>query len=274
MIFGWWRGSILRESALRLVAAVLSNPLLLALLVGCAGLLLLRGRRRRTGIWFLGTGAALAYLASTSLVGNALIAPLETQYPALDADQAAGVRDIVVLGSGYAPHDHIPVTGALDADGLVRIVEGVRLARGRPATRLLVSGGALPGFIPSALGYARLAADLGIDPAAIVVMDRAVDTEQEAREVAALLGQTPFILVTSAYHMPRAMRLMHRVGTHPIAAPTGQLLRNGAERFGFIPASRGLRKTEAALHEYLGLAAIVLGADHWPLSERSAEISR
>ena len=114
------------------------------------------------------------------------------------------------------------------------------------------------------LGYARLAADLGIDPAAIVVMDRAVDTEQEAREVAALLGQTPFVLVTSAYHMPRAMRLMRRAGTHPIPAPTGQILRaqHAAERFGLIPGSRGLRKTETALHEYLGLAAIGLRVDH------------
>jgi uncharacterized SAM-binding protein YcdF (DUF218 family) len=250
--------------ALRLVAAVLNSPLLLALILGWVGLLLLRGRRRRMGVWFLATGAALAYLASTSLVGNALIAPLESQYPVLEADQAVVVHDIVVLGSGYEPHDHIPVTGALDADGLARIVEGVRLSRERADMRLLVSGGALPGFIPSALGYARLATDLGVDPAAIVVMDRAVDTEQEAREVAALLGQTPFVLVTSAYHMPRAMRLMRRAGARPIPAPTGQILRaqHAAERFGLFPGSRGLRKTEIALHEYLGLAAILLGVDH------------
>jgi uncharacterized SAM-binding protein YcdF (DUF218 family) len=248
---------------LRVLAGVLSNPLLLALIFGCVGLSLLRGGRRRTGTWLLGSGAALAYLASTSLIGNALIAPLETQYPVFEAAHAVGVRDIVVLGSGYEPHDHIPVTGALDADGLARIVEGVRLARGRPDTQLLVSGGALPGFTPIALGYARLATDLGIDPAAIVVMDRPIDTEQEAREVAARLGQTPFVLVTSAYHMPRAMRLMRRAGTNPIPAPTGQLLKgqHGAERFGLIPGARGLRKTETALHEYLGLAAIGLRID-------------
>jgi len=64
--------------------------------------------------------------------------------------------------------------------------------------------------------------------------------------------------------MPRAMRLMRRAGTHPIPAPTGQILRaqHAAERFGLIPGSRGLRKTETALHEYLGLAAIGLRVDH------------
>jgi uncharacterized SAM-binding protein YcdF (DUF218 family) len=247
-------------SLLRLLAGVLNNPLLLALILGCAGVWLMRGGRRRMGLWVIGSGTMLGYLAATPLVGNALIAPLENQYPAFDAAQALGVRNIVVLGSGYEPRDHVPVTGALDADGLARIVEGVRLARTRPEARLLVSGGALPGYMPSALGYARLAAELGVDLTAIVVMDRALTTDQEALEVAALLGQTPFILVTSAQHMPRAMRLMHRAGAQPIPAPTGQILRvqHIGERFGLLPGSAGLHKTESALHEYLGLAAIGL----------------
>ncbi len=246
-----------------MIAGALGKPLLLASILWAVGMLLLRGTRRRTGAWFISAGAVLAYLASTSLVGNALLAPLERQYPAFEPTQSIGVRDIVVLGSSYEPHDRNPVTGALDADGLARIVEGVRLARSRPDSRLLVSGGAPRGLTPSALGYAQLATELGIQRSALVVMDRALDTEQEAREVAALLGHSPFVLVTSAYHMPRAMLLMRHAGANPVAAPTGQILRapQGSERFGFIPGARGLRKTEAALHEYLGLAAIELRID-------------
>jgi uncharacterized SAM-binding protein YcdF (DUF218 family) len=139
----------------------------------------------------------------------------------------------------------------------------VRLARSRPDTRLLVSGGAPPGFTPSASGYAQMATELGIDRSAMIVMDRALDTVQEAREVFALLGHSPFILVTSAYHLPRAMRLMRRAGANPVPAPTGQFLRaqHRAERIGLVPGSRGLRETEAALHEYLGLAALNLGIE-------------
>jgi uncharacterized SAM-binding protein YcdF (DUF218 family) len=245
---------------LNLVAAVLSRPLCLALILAGVGLMLLRHSRRRAGAWLIAAGGSIAFLASTSMVGDALLIPLARQYPVFQPSQAPGVRDIVVLGSSYAPNDRIPITGALDSDGLARIVEGVRLARSRPDSRLLVSGGAPPGFVPSALGYAHLAADLGIERSAVVIMDRALDTSQEAREVAALLGHTPFILVTSAYHMPRAMRLMRRAGANPVPAPTGQIL-YAPERFGFIPGSRGLRKTEAALHEYLGLAAASLGMD-------------
>ncbi len=245
---------------LRLAAAVLNHPLWLAFIIATVGLVLLRGSRRQMGAWVIAAGATLAYLASTSLVGNALLAPLEHRYPAFDPAQATGVRDIVVLGSGYEPYDHIPVTGALDADGLVRIVEGVRLARARLDARLLVSGGAPPGFAPSALGYAQIAGELGIQRSALVVMDRAMDTDQEAQDVAALLGQSPFILVTSAYHMPRAMLLMRRAGANPLPAPTGQFLHSpeSHDGLGLIPGSRGLRKTETALHEYLGLAAISL----------------
>lgn len=245
---------------LKLVAGVLSKPLLLALILAGVGLLLLRGPRRRFGAWIIAAGAVLAYLASTSLVGNALLAPLESEYSPFEAGQAPGVRAIVVLGSDYDPRDHVPVTGALGADGLVRIVEGVRLARSLPDAELVVSGGAPPGFAPGALGYAQLAADLGIQRSAIVVMDKALDTEAEARDVVAALGHSPFILVTSAYHMPRAMRIMRRVGADPVPAPTGQLShsRRGTERFGLIPGSQGLRMTEAALHEYLGLVLVAI----------------
>jgi uncharacterized SAM-binding protein YcdF (DUF218 family) len=61
--------------------------------------------------------------------------------------------------------------------------------------------------------------------------------------------------------MPRAMRLMQRAGQHPIPAPTGQRvggsLGTGPHRW--LPTSTGMRDTEIALHEYLGLAAIALG---------------
>ena len=248
---------------LKLAAVVLQKPLLLALIVAGVGIVLLRGGRRRGGRWMLIAGAALAYLASTTLIGNALLAPLEHQYPPFEPTQEIALRDIVVLGSGYAPGGHIPTTGALDAAGLARIVEGVRLALARPGSRLLVSGGAVTGVAPIAWGYAQLATELGIGRSTLTVMDQARNTNQESHEIYALLGRTPFILVTSASHMPRAMQLMRRAGAQPVAAPTAQMVHaDQAYRLpGLVPGSGGLHQTEAALHEYLGLAAASLGID-------------
>lgn len=53
---------------------------------------------------------------------------------------------------------------------------------------------------------ARVAESLGVPRRDIVVLDRPVDTEQEAAQVAKLIGRQPFLLVTSANHLPRAMR--------------------------------------------------------------------
>ena len=116
--------------------------------------------------------------------------------------------------------------------------------------------------MPPALGYAEFAREFGVNEASIVVLNGSLDTHAEARSVAMLIGAAPFILVTSAYHMPRAMRLMERTGAHAIPAPTGQRVDRSYRRWGdLVPTASGLSKTEHALHEYLGLAALAAGVD-------------
>lgn len=239
-----------------------ATPLVIALLISVAAALCRARGRRRVAAWLLISAAAIVYLGALVPVGDALLGPLERQYPPLRQDEPLPrVGYVVVLASGYMPRHGIPVTAALDEDSLVRVVEGIRLVRRLGAVKLVVSGGAPPGYTPTALGYAELARGLGVGDASLVVLDRPLDTDAEAHAVASLLGETPFLLVTSAYHMPRAMRLMRRAGAHPISAPTGQRVgaspRTGLHRL--LPTSAGLRNTELALHEYLGLAALAAG---------------
>jgi uncharacterized SAM-binding protein YcdF (DUF218 family) len=243
--------------------AALTAPLTLALLLAVtAGVVAWRGRRR-AAVGLLAASLVVAFAASLGAVGDWLLNPLEARYPPLRDQSALQARWIVVLGSSYTPRDGIAVTAALDQDSLMRIVEGVRLARLNPAAKLLVSGGAANGMPRPAQGYAELARDLGIDPGSLVVSDEPLDTNEEAHEVVKRLGDEPFILVTSAYHMPRAMRLMRRAGGRPIAAPAGQLVKDG-QRFNWralLPNSAGLGKSERAVHEYLGLLAMAIGVN-------------
>ena len=246
---------------LKHMVAVLTSPMTLGLAVVVVAAALRLIRRGRAALWLAIVGATIGYAGALRLVGDALLAPLERQYPPLRDDQLPSVVGaIVVLGSGYAPRDNVPVTGALGEDGLVRIVEGIRLARHFQSARMVVSGGAPPGLIPSALGYATLARDLGVPDSSIIVLDKARDTDEEARSISKLLGDLPFILVTSAYQMPRAIRLMGRAGARAVPAPTGQL--TGAPSpnllLRMLPNSDGLGRTERAIHEYLGLAALSL----------------
>ncbi len=249
---------------LRQLVGLIAKPLVIAMLLVAVAAICRACRRSRAAASLLITAAAIVFLSSMGWAGDALLGPLEREYPPLQDGALPKVGYIVVLGGGYAPNGAMPVTAALDEDGLVRIVEGVRLARRLGAVRLVVSGGALSrGEEPAAFGYAKLARDLGIDANSIVVLSASLDTRDEARSVAALIGAAPFILVTSAYHMPRAMRLMERAGARPIPAPTGQLV-NRSMSGGWtelLPTARGLVKTERAVHEYLGIAALRAGVN-------------
>jgi uncharacterized SAM-binding protein YcdF (DUF218 family) len=235
------------------------SPLMLALSAAAVAAALRFAGRRRVA-FVVGLGAvAIAYLGSIALVGDALCEPLEYRYPGLDAGTSlVGVRHVVVLGTGFSPAPGRPVTAALDQDGLVRLVEGVRIYRTLPDARLVVSGGASPPGVPSAYGYAELARGLGIDAQRMDVLDKPRDTREEAQAIRNLLGSSPFVLVTTAVHMTRAMRLMMRAGLHPIPAATGQTVESHGWRR-YVPTGRALRTTERALHEYAGLFAMNVG---------------
>jgi uncharacterized SAM-binding protein YcdF (DUF218 family) len=240
---------------------VLATPLVLALLAAAAAAVCRQCKRPKLARWLLASAAAMIYLGASPQIGNALLGPLERKYPSLREDGLSPkIGYIVVLGSGYMPRDGVPITAALDEEGLTRVVEGIRLWHRFGTARLVLSGGAPSGETPAAFGYAALARSLDVNSTSMIILSSPLDTRDEATAVAALIGTTPFILVTSAFHMPRAMRLMERAGAHPIPAPTGQRVdRSKNSARDWLPGSGGLSKTERALHEYIGLAALRMG---------------
>ncbi len=246
---------------LKMLLGILVMPMVLVLVLVVAACLFQIFRRRRTARVLLGVAALMAYLSCTGIAAKALLTPLVRTYtPLKEATPLTGVRFVVVLGSWYSARDELPITASLDYDGLARIIEGVRLFRMLNGAQLVVSGGPPDPVRAPATGYARMARALGVDEASIIVLDDASDTAAEARNVSALLHSAPFILVTSSDHMARALRLMERAGTHPIPAPATRRA-DSLQWRDFLPTASGLRGTESAFHEYLGLAAISLGLD-------------
>src|SRR5215212_2126166 len=232
-------------------------PFCLALLL--SGLLLLWfTRRRRAGKCLATLGAVALLLLGYGAASGRLLATLERRYaPVTDVSAAAGrVRWVVVLGGGSSADAGLPAVMRLSEGSLARLIEGVRLQRQLPGSRLLLSGGSVFGSDPDAETMRALAVGLGVDPASLDLDDASPDTETQAEVVRARLGSEEFYLVTSASHMPRALALFRRAGTNPLPAPT-HFLTQGDRGFApgdFFPSSGGLRCAEAAAYEYLGLA--------------------
>ncbi len=250
-------------TAIKAMVAILTQPLLIATCV-----LLIAAMLRALGRRIWATRAALVaavivYLGALSPVADLLLGPLERSYPPLSAGANVGApMFVVVLGSGFYPRDHVPITAEFDDEGLPRIVEGVRLAR-RYNIPLIVSGGKSAGTASPALGYAQLAREIGIDGNLLLISAEGTDTHEEALAIARLVGRNPILVVTSASHMRRAMTLLRQEGVNSLAAPTAQhvfpMARIGLRRF--LPSVDALRKTQMALHEYAGLLANRLGWD-------------
>ena len=232
-------------------------PFCLALLL--LGLLLLwLTRRQRAGRWLATLGAVALLLLGYGAVSGRLLATLERRHaPVADASAAAGrVRWVVVLGGGSSADEGLPAVMRLSEGTLARLVEGVRLQRQLPGSRLLLSGGSVFGSDADAETMRALAVGLGVDPSTLDLDGVSPDTETQAEVVRARLGTEEFYLVTSASHMPRSLALFRKAGTNPLPAPTHFLTQRdrGLSPGDFFPSAGGLRRAEAVAYEYLGLA--------------------
>lgn len=155
---------------------------------------------------------------------------LERKYTSLDIEKISEkeqreIRFVVVLGSANTTDPAIPESNQLNTASLYRLVEGIRIQRQLPRTFLILSGGINQDPRANAAVARRVAESLGVDSGRLVTEERPRDTAEEAEMLQPMLKDMPFILVTSAAHMERAMKLFQEAGTHPIAAPTDFLIK-------------------------------------------------
>jgi len=142
---------------------------------------------------------------------------------------------------------------------LMRLTEGIRLHRAIAGSKLILSGGSKKGETEAA-AMAELAVMLGVAREDIITETRSLNTYEQAQRVKELVGSASIILVTSASHMARAMRLFRNAGMDPLAAPTGHRGGDLDSGLGFIPSSSSLDATSAGFYEALAFVkAKVLG---------------
>lgn len=230
-------------------------PLSIVLLFFALGGLYILLRRSREGVAPFTMGALLLYACSLNSVAAYFIGPLERAYPAYNLQnfELAGkdVRWVVVLGSNQRSNPSLPPIAILDESALFRLAEGIRLANHYSQSVLVLSGGKIDDTQSSAQAMATAAANLGFDPGRILLEDQSLDTHDEAVRVKEMVGDDTFVLVTSAAHMLRSMKLFEAEGMHPLAAPALYRAKGGREWL--IPRPGNIVTCHEALHEYLGL---------------------
>ncbi len=238
-----------------------SNALILALV---AGLVLMAlgwrfGRRLGRGLVVL-AGAGLV-IAGFSPLGQLLILPLEDRFPAWRESADAPPPDgVIMLGGAFAT---IVSEGRGSAElnqAAERLTAFAALARLYPEARLVISGGSaqiLYYDITETEVAMTILADLGVDPARLELEDRSRNTYENAVYSRALVDPGPdehWLLVTSAFHMPRAVGCFRAVGFDVEAYPVDYRTRGPEDRWRpFYSASEGLRRTDLATREWVGL---------------------
>ena len=200
---------------------MLPLPLLL-LLIALGIALLWFSRFQRTGKLCVSLGWLLLLLLSLQPVADSLLKPIEDKYPTWRDEKR--VQYVVVLGGGYTWNPNWAPSSNLINNSLPRLTEGIRLWYENPGSKLIFTGAAAKTNPDStAEAGARVAESLGIPRSEIIVLDKPKDTEEEAAAVKEAIGDAPFLLVTSASHLPRAMIFFRRAGLTPLPAPANQL---------------------------------------------------
>jgi uncharacterized SAM-binding protein YcdF (DUF218 family) len=248
--------------ALSKTLGVILLPTNFLILLGMVGVALLFTRFAARGRALAAASFALLALFGFTSLGNVLLYPLEARFPPWDA--ARGAPDgIVVLGGPINPELSAERGIAVFNGGADRLIAAAALAHRYPDARLIYSGGNANLVAGDASKEADYAASVfesvGIARRRLIMERRSRNTQENAEFSKALAVPAPgerWLLVTSAYHMPRAIGVFRTAGFAVEACPAdwrtgsapGLLSRS-------VFASDGLGNADTAIREWMGLVA-------------------
>jgi uncharacterized SAM-binding protein YcdF (DUF218 family) len=237
----------------------LMEPGNLLVALSLAGVALLFLRFQRIGRSILAVSLPLLLLAGLSPLANWLILPLEMRFPPPNLD-GRRIDGIVVLGGALQERQTLAHGPMALNDAGERIVAMADLARRFPQARVVFTGGT--GFYSHAARsegevLRERLGELGLPQGRVIFETRSVNTHENATLTKPLVNPQPgetWLLVTSAWHMPRSVGIFRKEGWQVTAYPVDYRTAGWVDLWrGFGSMSDGLRRLEVATREYVGL---------------------
>ena len=222
-------------------------------------------QRRRLALWVSGLTLFLLVALAILPLGNLLLQPIERTYPA--NPPLSQVDGIIVLGGGENARASAYWDQMQFNEGGDRFAAGIALARQFPDAQLLFTGGsgALRDLGGTAVSEASIAErfflDQGIDPDRLLLEGRSRNTAENASLSLALanpIADETWVLVTSAFHIPRAMRSFEAAGwTGLVAWPVDYRTSRFTDDIGW-DLTGNLQALNTAIREQVGQLAYKL----------------
>jgi uncharacterized SAM-binding protein YcdF (DUF218 family) len=239
---------------------IMSLPANFLIGMGVLGAILLATRWARLGRRLLVASVVLLAICGFSPLGNLLLYPLEQRFPPWD--ETRGAPDgIIILGGSIEPelsaaHGRAAVMYAAD-----RLISAVALARRYPNARIVFSGGnanLIGDDTAKEADYALpLLESLGIARERLTIERLSRNTRENAEFSKAQINPKDgerWLLVTSAFHMPRSVGLFRKAGFAVEPYPVDWRVGKSADILKFTPVSlEGLKRTDIAVREWIGL---------------------
>ncbi|MDO8581276.1 MAG: YdcF family protein [bacterium] len=249
---------------IKLLTPIFFSPLVFVVAIG-AGFFFYR-RNKKYGRWIIVASLIMLYALSTEIVARSLVTSLERRVSSVATDMIpADVSAIVVLAGGADKKDAYHPFAELGGVSWRRLWQGIvlyRVLNGR--IPLLYSGGSGNPFDPvsdEAVLAKEYAVSAGIPAEQFLIESSSRNTAESGRAIKTILEsafpkQTPkrIVLVTSAWHMPRSLAIMQRVGID--ALPYSADFRGGVSRISFedfFPSNGSFVASFFALHEWIGI---------------------
>lgn len=235
------------------------NALILFLLLGTFLSVARSQKWRQFGHTLSFAAAFLLFLIAIVPVGDWMLLPLENRFPMAIPDRVDG---IVVLGGDEKPHISEARDQPVVYESANRYLKFATLARQYPQAKLMFSGGS--GLLAPAAGMKdadvvrQILTGIGMPGERIMFEDRSRNTHENAVLAAAMAhpeSRQNWLLVTSAWHMPRAIGCFRKAGWNVYPAPADYLSDGKFSTRLQFDASEHLVKVSLAAHEYFGLAA-------------------